>query len=81
MDISGNVNGIEIGDYIVCFEIKDKSNYIWAEDVIIDSVVTKLSKGTAVKLTGKTVTNGGYTWAEVIYNGKTCWCDKQWINY
>ncbi len=44
------------------------------------AVVGKLPKGTAVRLTGKTVKNGGYTWAEVLYNGKICWCDKQWIN-
>lgn len=43
-------------------------------------VITRLSKGTTVKLTGKTVDNGGYTWAEILYNGKTCYCDKQWIN-
>ena len=44
------------------------------------TVVAKLPKGTAVKMTGKSVKNGGYTWAEVLYNGKACWCDKQWIN-
>lgn len=51
-----------------------------AEASINGQIITKLSKGTAVKLTGKTVINGGLTWAEVIYNGKSCWCDKQWIN-
>lgn len=43
-------------------------------------IVTKLAKGTAVQLTGKTVKNCGYTWAEILYNGKLCYCDKQWIN-
>ncbi len=43
-------------------------------------IVTKLPKGAAVKLTGKTVKSGGYTWVEILYNGKLCWCDKQWIN-
>lgn len=43
-------------------------------------IVTKLAKGTAVQLTGKTVKNGGYTWTEILYNGKLCYCDKQWIN-
>lgn len=43
-------------------------------------IVTKLAKGVEVKLTGKTVKNGGYTWAEILYNGKICYCDKQWIN-
>ncbi len=47
---------------------------------ISGAVITKLPKGTVVRMTGKTVKNGGYTWAEVLYNGKICWCDKQWIN-
>lgn len=47
---------------------------------ISGKIVTKLAKGTAVQLTGKTVKNGGYTWAEILYNGKICYCDKQWIN-
>lgn len=51
-----------------------------AEASINGKIITKLSKGAAVKLTGKTVTNGGLTWAEIIFNGKSCWCDKQWIN-
>lgn len=51
-----------------------------AEASIGGAVVTKLPKGTAVRLTGKTVENGGFTWAEVIYNGKACWCDKKWVD-
>ena len=47
---------------------------------ITGAVVTKLPKGTEVKMTGKSMKNGGYTWAEVLYNGKACWCDKQWID-
>ena len=47
---------------------------------ISGKIITKLPKGTAVKMTGKTVSSGGYAWAEVIYNGKSCWCDRQWIN-
>lgn len=43
-------------------------------------IITKLPKGAEVKMTGKSVKNGGYTWAEILYNGKTCYCDKQWIN-
>ena len=43
-------------------------------------IVTKLAKGTEVQLTGKTVKNDGYTWAEILHNGKVCYCDKQWIN-
>lgn len=51
-----------------------------AEANINGQIITKLPKGTEVKLTGKTVKNGGFTWTEVIYNGKSCWCDRQWIN-
>ncbi len=47
---------------------------------ISGTVVAKLPKGTAVKMTGKTIENGGYTWAEILYNGKSCWCDRQWVN-
>ncbi len=47
---------------------------------ISGNIITKLPKGTAVKMTGKSVKNGGYTWAEILYNGKTCWCDRQWVN-
>ena len=43
-------------------------------------IINKLPQGAEVKMTGKCVENGGYVWAEVIYNGKTCWCDKQWVN-
>lgn len=50
------------------------------EASINGKIVAKLSRGTAVKLTGKTVDNGGYTWAEIMYNGKLCYCDKQWIS-
>ncbi|MCM1061233.1 MAG: SH3 domain-containing protein, partial [Eubacterium sp.] len=47
---------------------------------ITGAVVTKLKAGVNVQLTGKTVKNGGITWAEVLYNGKLCWCDRQWVN-
>lgn len=47
---------------------------------IASTVITKLGAGVSVQLTGNTVSNGGYTWAEIIYNGKKCYCDKQWIN-
>lgn len=43
-------------------------------------IITKFPKGTEVKLTGKNVKNGGYTWAEILYNGKARYCDKQWVN-
>ncbi len=47
---------------------------------ISGNIITKLPKGTAVQLTGKTIENNGYTWAEVLYNNKACWCDRKWIN-
>lgn len=47
---------------------------------ITEKVITKLAAGAQVQLTGKTVKDGKYTWAEVLYNGKLCWCDQQWIN-
>lgn len=46
---------------------------------ISGEIVDKLPKGAEVKLTGKTVSGGGYIWAEIIYNGRSCWCDSQWI--
>lgn len=52
-----------------------------AEASINGKIVAKLAKGAAVKLTGKTVSNGGYTWAEILYNGESCWCDKRWVNF
>ena len=47
---------------------------------ITAKIVTKLAAGVQVKLTGKTVNDSGLTWAEIIYNSKSCWCDKQWID-
>ena len=47
---------------------------------ITAKVVTKLSAGVQVQLTGNTMHNNGLIWAEIIYNGKSCWCDQQWIN-
>lgn len=47
---------------------------------ITGAVITKLPAGVKVQLTGKTVNSSGYTWAEIIYNGKNCYCDNRWIN-
>ncbi len=44
------------------------------------AIVIKLPKGAEIKMTRKTVKNGGYTWAEVLYNEKICYCDKRWLN-
>lgn len=47
---------------------------------ISSTIVTKLSSDTTVYLTGTTKSSGGYTWAQIVYDGKLCWCDKQWVN-
>ena len=47
---------------------------------ITSAIITKLTAGAQVQLTGKTVQNSGYTWAEILYNGKLYYCDKKWIN-
>ena len=39
----------------------------------------QLSKGKEVYLTGKTAKADGLTWAQIVYNGDLCWCDKQWL--
>ena len=46
---------------------------------ISGKIIAKLAKGVNIQLTGKTANNSGYTWVEIIYNGKKYWCDKQWI--
>lgn len=35
LDISGDVNGIEVGDYTVLFDIRDKDNYEWVSGKIL----------------------------------------------
>lgn len=47
---------------------------------ISSTIVTKLPSNTTVYPTGITKSSGGYTWAQIVYNGALCWCDKQWIN-
>lgn len=43
--------------------------------------LTQFTQGTTIYLTGKIVTADGLTWAQIVYDGKLVWCDKQWINY
>ena len=50
-----------------------------AEASIKGNVIAKLKPGAEVKLTGRTKADGGYIWAEIMYGGKPCWCDRQWI--
>ncbi|MCM1061631.1 MAG: NlpC/P60 family protein [Eubacterium sp.] len=47
---------------------------------ITSAIVAKLQSNAVVYLTGTTKATGGYTWAQIVYHGKLCWCDKQWIN-
>lgn len=48
---------------------------------ISSTIVAKLSSNTIVYLTGTSKVSGGYTWVQIIYDGKLCWCDRQWINF
>ena len=42
--------------------------------------IGKFNKGDIVYITGKCAKSDGLTWCQVVYGGKLCWCDKQWIN-
>ncbi len=44
------------------------------------TIVGKLSAGATVYMTGKTARGNGLTWCQIVYGGKLCWCDKQWVN-
>ncbi len=44
-----------------------------------EDVIDRFNKGDTVYLTGKNLKNGGINWAEVVYKGRLCWCDRQWI--
>ncbi len=46
---------------------------------ISSTVIVKLSSNTTVYLTGITKVSGGHTWAQIVYDSKLCWCDKQYI--
>lgn len=41
--------------------------------------VGRLAKGATVYMTGKTANGNGLTWCQIVYGGKLCWCDRQWI--
>lgn len=36
MTVSGDLSGVNVGDYAAYFDIKDKNNYTWAENVYTD---------------------------------------------
>lgn len=42
--------------------------------------LTQLAKGTTVYFTGKTTQANGLTWAEIVYNGRLAWVDRQWVD-
>lgn len=44
-----------------------------------EDVIDSFNKGDTVYLTGKNLKNRGINWAEVVYKGRLCWCDRQWI--
>ncbi len=77
--VSGSDTGAAVTQGVKLF-IAPETEVKSGSKSISGKIITKMTKGTAVKMTGKSVNNDGYTWAEVIYNGKTCWCDKQWVN-
>lgn len=42
-------------------------------------IEARLMPGDKVEMTGKTAQSDGLNWVQVVYGGKLCWCDKQWI--
>lgn len=73
LDISGETSGIDIGSYVVYFDIKDKDNYEWT-DGRIDKVSVTWQIIEAPKLV-----NYPYQSNYLIYNGK---CQSpEWENY
>lgn len=44
------------------------------------SIITTLPPGETVYWTGATYPKNGYVWAEIIFNGKICYCDEQWLS-
>lgn len=41
--------------------------------------VGRLIEGSNVYMTGKTEKRDSLTWCEIVYGGKLCWCDRQWV--
>lgn len=44
------------------------------------SIVTTVSPNQTIYWTGETVPANGYVWAKIIFDGKICYCDEQWLN-
>ena len=49
---------------------------------INNSVIGKISPGETVYVVASagTRTANGLTWVQVVYNGRLCWVDRQWVN-
>lgn len=61
-------------------EIKTTANCRIRNAPGINSVImTTLATNRSVYWTGKTISKNGYAWAEIIYDGRICYCDEQWL--
>ncbi len=77
LSISGEANGIDIGDYIVFFEIRDRANYVWAENVV--TCGGEKTSAAWVILNSQKTAEIPYQNNYLIYNGKTQ--SPTWKNY
>lgn len=77
LNISGEANGIAIGDYIVFFEIRDRVNYVWAENVV--TCGGEKTSAAWVILNSQKTAEIPYQNNHLIYNGKTQ--SPTWKNY
>ncbi len=77
LNISGEANGIDIGDYIVFFEIRDRVNYVWAENVV--TCGGEKTSAAWVILNSQKTAEIPYQNNHLIYNGKTQ--SPTWKNY
>lgn len=77
LNISGEANGIDIGDYIVFFEIRDRANYVWAENVV--TCGGEKTSAAWVILNSQKTAEIPYQNNHLIYNGKTQ--SPTWKNY
>ena len=77
LHVSGDLSEVDIGSYVVYFEIKDTSNYVWADDVVLDNM-GKVNASWEIISSAKTA-EVPYQSNYLIYNG-----EKQsptWNNY
>ncbi len=77
LNISGEANGIAISDYIVFFEIRDRVNYVWAENVV--TCGGEKTSAAWVILNSQKTAEIPYQNNHLIYNGKTQ--SPTWKNY